>query len=91
MIIKCVERPKEFEVVRWLGENFDEIRAFIGADNVEKCEIDKSTILINTKDDIVPCNLGDYIVKNLFDGVYDVCPSHEFSIKFVQALDHSWC
>lgn len=78
---KYRKRPVVVEVVRWNGNNPNEVRQFVGS----KVNFNKGFCRINTLEGSMYANAGDYIIKgvkgefypckpDIFDETYELEP-----------------
>lgn len=72
---KYRKKPVVVEAIQWTGSNLEEIRNFVGSNLIEDCEelfdikreLQKTlaSIAIDTLEEIMTVNYGDYIIKDV--------------------------
>jgi hypothetical protein len=89
MIKRYKTKPCEIEAIQWTGQNFEEIRDFVGKtlryDMLTNTKWDKnwipSTFFIHTLEGNMEAIIGDYIIKGL-RGEFYPCKPDVFEKKY---------
>ena len=93
---KYRKKPVVVEAIQWTGSNLEEIRNFVGSDLIEDCEelfdikreLQKTlaSIAIDTLEEIMTVNYGDYIIKNEHGDFYP-CRLDVFKQTYEEVID----
>lgn len=93
---KYRKKPVVVEAIQWTGSNLEEIRNFVGSNLIEDCEelfdikreLQKTlaSIAIDTLEEIMTVNYGDYIIKNEHGDFYP-CRLDVFKQTYEEVID----
>jgi len=78
-----------FDAKQWKGENFNELREFVGKESIKHIKSDckklnDSLILIDSGSEI-RAYIGEWIIKDVF-GVFLICKDNVFKEIFEEAV-----
>ena len=93
---KYRKKPVVVEAIQWTGSNLEEIRNFVGSNLIEDCEelfdikreLQKTlaSIAIDTLEEIMTVNYGDYIIKDEHGDFYP-CRLDVFKQTYEEVID----
>lgn len=74
MIKQYIKKPAKISAIEWTGDNFDEVKAFAGAnaliDHVMNGSQNKKVLKIRTELGIVNAEKGDFIIQGTHGDFY---------------------
>lgn len=86
--MKYLKKPLIIEAVRWVGDNFNEVRDFCPEASFlnDFKAPDNGYFIISTKEGKMSCSVGDYIIKGIVGEFYP-CKSDIFE-KTYQCIEN---
>jgi len=72
--MKYLKKPIVIEAVRWVGDNFNEVRDFCPEARFLDDSKGNGYFIISTKEGKMFCSVGDYIIKGIFGEFYPCKP-----------------